>query len=82
MPVLSGGVVTAGTLRIRPLVPANPTLSVVSWTTVDPGEFLSGYKLEIRGGTGAYVVRLELVDQMIGLFVDGFEGGNTAAWGP
>ncbi len=52
LPSISGGVATAGALRIRPLVPANPTLSILNWASVDPTEFNSGYKLEIRGGTG------------------------------
>jgi hypothetical protein len=76
-PSVSGGVATAGALRIRTLVPANPTLSVVDWHGVDATEFNSGYKVEIRGGTGSYVVRLEMMD---GLFADGFESGNPSAW--
>ena len=77
LPSISGGVATAGALRIRTLVPANPALSVVDWHSVDATEFNSGYKVEIRGGAGSYVVRLELMD---GLFADGFESGGTAAW--
>ena len=76
-PIVAGGVVTAGALRIVPLVPANPTIAVVQWSAVEPGEFLTGWKVELRGGTGQYQVRLELLD---GLFADGFESGNTAAW--
>ena len=33
LPSISGGVATAGALRIRPLVPANPTLSILDWAT-------------------------------------------------
>jgi len=77
LPSISGGVATAGALRIRTLVPANPALSVVDWHSVDATKFNSGYKVEIRGGAGSYVVRLELMD---GLFADGFESGGTAAW--
>ena len=76
-PIVSGGVVTAGALRIRPVTPANPAISVVHWNSLDPSEFNSGYKVELRGGTGQYQVRLELLD---GLFADGFESGDTAAW--
>ena len=79
VPLIAGGVATAGNLRIVPLVPAAPTMSVVDWHAVDPAEFESGWKLELAGGTTHYRVRLELVD---GLFADGFESGDTAAWSP
>ena len=79
VPVVAGGVVTAGALRIRPVVPANPTISVLQWSTLDPAEFYSGYKVELRGGSGTYEVRLELLD---GLFTDGFESGDSSAWAP
>ncbi len=79
LPIVSGGVVTAGALRIRPILPASPTISVLQWSTLDPTEFYSGYKVELAGGTGTYEVRLELMD---GLFADGFESGNTSAWTP
>jgi hypothetical protein len=71
-PVISGQTATAGGLRIRVLEPANATLSLMDWRTADPAEFLSGWKLEVRGGTGAtgYRVRLELLDA---IFTDGFE---------
>ncbi len=78
-PVLAGGVATAAGLRIVPLEPADPTMTVLDWSTVDPQEFLSGYKLELSGGATRYCVRLELVD---GLFADGFESGDTSAWSP
>lgn len=72
MPMISGRTATAGGLRIRVEEPANATLSIMDWRTADPAEFLSGWKLEVRGGTNAtgYRVRLELVDA---IFTDGFE---------
>ena len=79
LPIVSGGVVTAGALRIRPITPVSPTISVLQWPSLDPTEFYSGYKVELAGGTGTYEVRLELMD---GLFADGFESGNTSAWTP
>ncbi len=71
-PVISGRTATAGGLRVRVEEPPNATLSIMDWRTVDPSEFLGGWKLEVRGGTNAtgYRVRLELVD---GIFTDGFE---------
>lgn len=71
-PVIQGRTATAGGLRVRVEEPANATLSVLDWRTVDPSEFLSGWKLEVRGGTNAtgYRVRLEIVDA---IFTDGFE---------
>ena len=79
LPVVAGGVVTAGALRIRPVIPVSPTIAVVSWNGIDPSEFYSGYKVELRGGSGTYEVRLEVLDV---LFNDGFESGNTSAWTP
>ena len=79
VPVVAGGIVTAGALRIRPLTPDSPTISVVNWHSIDPTEFNSGYKVELRGGSGTYAVRLELMDV---LFIDGFESGDSSAWAP
>lgn len=70
LPVVAGTTARAGGLLVRVLAPANPVMSVVDWTTVDGAEFGSGYKLEIRGGSGEYLV--ELVDD-VALFADGFE---------
>ncbi|MEO8275159.1 MAG: hypothetical protein ABI639_03010 [Thermoanaerobaculia bacterium] len=76
-PSVTAGVITAGALRIRPITPANPAISIVNWHNVDTEEFNSGYKVELRGGTGTYVVRLEYLG---GLFSNGFESGNFNAW--
>ena len=78
-PIVTANGIVAGALRIRPIVPANPTVTVLDWTTVDPTEFLSGYRIDLAGGSGTYEVRLELLDA---LFADGFESGNTSAWTP
>lgn len=79
LPAVAGGVVTAGALRIRPVIPVSPTISVLQWSTLDPAEFYSGYKVELRGGSGTYEVRLEVLDVLLN---DGFESGNTSAWTP
>jgi hypothetical protein len=59
-PGVSGNEATAGRLHIRVLSPANATLSVVDWRTAPegPGEFLSGWRVEVRGGTTGYTVEL------------------------
>lgn len=51
-PTVSGNLITAGSLRIRVLSPASPTISVVSQ---------GRYRVDIAGGTTGYTV--ELTDQ-------------------
>ncbi len=69
-PLVSGQNARAGNLLVRVLSPANATLSVIDWTTVNAAEYTRGYKLEIRGGTGEYIV--ELIDDAP-LFANGYE---------
>lgn len=75
------GSILAGDLRIVPVVPASPSITIVDWTTVEPGELLAGWKVELRGGDGEYQVRL--VDEVTAarsIFVDGWETGDTSRW--
>ncbi len=77
-PTVSGNVVTAGKLRIRVLSPSNATLSVVDWKTTPggSGEFLSGWRVEVRGGTTGYVVELSSTDSSAApetVFSSGFD---------
>ena len=58
-PRIAGDTAVAGRLRIRVLAPAHATLRALDWHTVDPEEFRSGWRLEIAGGTGRYVVELD-----------------------
>ena len=37
--------------------PANATLQAVDWTTVD-SDFNSGWRIDVTGGTGEYIVEL------------------------
>lgn len=77
-PVISGGVATAGNLRIAALVPADATMTVVDWHAIDPGEYSGGgYKVEIRGSGDRFEVALLVRHE---LFADGFETGDTSAW--
>ncbi|MCY7353510.1 MAG: hypothetical protein LH470_00180 [Lysobacter sp.] len=55
-PVVSGRVATAGRLRINVLEPSNATLSVRSWNALDAGEFTTGWRLQVAGGTTGYLV--------------------------
>ena len=57
-PTVSGSTVTAGRLRVRVLSPANPTITIRNWNTVNSGEFTKGFRIDIAGGTSAYVVEL------------------------
>jgi hypothetical protein len=72
-PSISGNTATAGDLRITVLSPAGATLQAVDWTTVD-SDFNSGWRVDVAGGNGRYVVQLS-ADSMTGdaLFNDGFD---------
>lgn len=77
------GSILAGALRIVPITPASPAISIHEWSTTDPTEFLDGWRVTLSGGTGEYLV--ELVDETTAarhIFVDGFEIGNTSRWSP
>jgi hypothetical protein len=70
-PIISGKTAKAGDLMIRVVAPANATLSALDWTTrSDANEtYYSGWRLDVSGGTSAYVVELS-VDK---IFADGFD---------
>lgn len=78
-PTIEGAIIRAGNLVIRPLVPAHPIIDLFEWHPLDPDEFNSGWKVELRGATGEWRVRLETTGA---LFADGFESGDTSAWSP
>jgi hypothetical protein len=56
LPTISGNVITAGALRIRVVTPSSPTISIHTWNTVS--DFNSGYRIDIRGASGQFVVEL------------------------
>lgn len=70
-PVINGKTAMAGSLKIHVISPANATLSALDWTTQDSGdgEYRSGWRLDVRGGTTGYVVELSAGDT---IFADGF----------
>lgn len=68
-PSISGNTATAGALKLRVISPADATLHAVDWTTVD-SDYLSGWRIDIGGGTTGYVVELGADDSIFG---DGFE---------
>jgi hypothetical protein len=69
-PQISGRNARAGDLAIRVLAPADAVLTAVDWRTFGSSEFLSGWKLEVRGSGNEFLV--ELGDER-SLFSDGFE---------
>jgi hypothetical protein len=71
-PVVNGHTATAGNLTITVLSPANATLTPVDWTTVD-GDFNSGWRLDISGGNGQYIVELAGVATGDSVFDGDFE---------
>jgi hypothetical protein len=72
-PTISGNAASAGDLRVDVISPANATLSAIDWTTVD-GDFNSGWRIDIGGGTGEYIVVLRSAAATgDAIFSDGFE---------
>ncbi|MFI4968658.1 MAG: hypothetical protein ACHP7D_00475 [Lysobacterales bacterium] len=68
-PTISGNTATAGTLKLRVISPANATLHAIDWTTLD-SDYLSGWRIDVGGGTSGYVVELSAGDV---IFANGFE---------
>ena len=68
-PIINAKTAQAGALTIKVISPANATLQAIEWHPLDTGEFTSGWRLDVKGGTTGYVVELS-VD---GIFADNFE---------
>ncbi len=60
-PTVSGSTITAGNLRVRVLEPANATITLRNWNTVNASEFTKGWRIDIGGGTSTYLVELSEV---------------------
>ena len=57
-PTIDGTSAHAGRLRIRVLEPADARLQAIEWHARKPEEFQRGWRLDIAGGSGTYVVEL------------------------
>jgi len=57
-PTISGATVTAGKLKVRVLEPANATITLRNWNSVDAAEYNKGWRIDIGGGTTTYLVEL------------------------
>ncbi|HEV7491029.1 MAG TPA: heparinase II/III family protein [Rhodanobacteraceae bacterium] len=72
-PTINGATATAGSLVVNVVSPPNATLQAIDWTQVD-SDFNSGWRIDISGGTGDYVVVLtSSVQTGDEIFADGFE---------
>lgn len=60
-PTVSGSTITAGNLKIRVLEPASPTIALRNWNTVNSGEYLKGWRVDIGGSSTTYLVELSEV---------------------
>ena len=58
-PTIDGQTATAGRLRVRVIAPTDARITKLDWRSVDSGEFRSGWRLDIAGGTDTYVVELQ-----------------------
>jgi hypothetical protein len=57
-PKVNGNEVIAGNLRVRVLEPANATISLLDWSSVDRQEFRKGWRIDVSGGQTGYLVEL------------------------
>lgn len=71
-PTIDGATARAGDLRVRVLSPPGAALSALDWTTRSgPDEtYRQGWRIDVAGGAGEYVVELEAGDE---IFADGFD---------
>ncbi len=58
-PRIDGQTATAGRLRVRVIAPTDARITKLDWRSVDSGEFRSGWRLDIAGGTDTYIVELQ-----------------------
>ena len=56
--VVDARTVTAGRMRLRVLQPANPTISLRNWNSIDGGEFNRGWRIDVRGSNAVYQVEI------------------------
>jgi len=61
--------VTAGRLTINVLQPADATISAIDWRSAG-SDFRSGWRIDVRGSDGSYVVELKTSED---LFKNGFD---------
>jgi hypothetical protein len=54
---VSGQVITTSKMKITVLSPANATISVVNYHSQNSGEYNSGYRVDISGGSGDFKVQ-------------------------
>jgi hypothetical protein len=69
-PVINGRTARAGNLSITVISPADATLTALDWRTVNSSEFTRGWRLDVRGGGGEFVVDFGTGDAM---YANGFE---------
>jgi hypothetical protein len=69
-PVVNGRNATAGALTMHVTQPADATITVLDWHSVDAGEYNSGYRLDVRGTGSQFVVDFGEIGLM---FANGFE---------
>lgn len=62
-PRIDGATATAGRLRVRVVEPTGATLRALDWRSLDAQEFRGGWRLDIAGGTGTYVVELDEIQE-------------------
>jgi len=71
-PTISGNTITAGGLTIHVHTPVNPTITLVDWAQAD-SDYNSGWRIDIGGGAGEYLVQMSTAAPPETVFADGFD---------
>lgn len=58
MPTITGRSAQAGDLHVNVLQPADAVITALQWSTLDPSEYYSGWKLEVTGSGSEFLVEL------------------------
>ncbi|MET0224921.1 MAG: heparinase II/III family protein [Dokdonella sp.] len=71
-PTVSGNTITAGGLTVQVLTPSNPTITLVNWSQAN-SDYNSGWRIDIGGGAGEYLVQLSAAAPPEEVFANGFD---------
>ena len=71
-PTVSNNTIIAGGLTVQVLTPANPTITLVNWPQIS-SDYNSGWRIDIGGGAGEYVVQMSTIAPPETVFANGFD---------
>lgn len=71
-PIVSGNTIIVSGLTIQVQTPVNPTIALVNWSQAS-SDYNSGWRIDIGGGSGEYVVQMSAASAPETVFANGFE---------